>query len=366
MPKHKKNLTNKTQPQVPRNKKQPRKILLLTALTLTVLSLVIGISFWKGNSPNSKLITAAVSKPANDELNSVQKAAYVPNNLKPTSPSSQKKEVSLGLDFSQGKGEFTGTLIVPANKPAEMINGQVRLMHELREGDKIRMSGEIIGLITRAEPFIPKPDNPSDPPPPPGAVYSRVIGTAKRVVDTLLYLHTKDETIKTTPEHPFYVEGKGWVEAGRLKNGDLIKTQAGSPIAVEFTELRQERTTVHNLRVEDTETFYVGEGKLLVHNGGPCVPEGTIFFRGGNSLTARTIDVKIKDGLVQPTHGISLNTTAEGLERFGGAHRIDFIPDELQIIQRGKAGHFEIVPKEAMPLERFQELLNQVRLVAPQ
>lgn len=49
------------------------------------------------------------------------------------------------------------------------------------------------------------------------------------------------------------------------------------------------------------------------------------------------------------------------VEKFGGAYKITSIPDELQIIHRGRAEHFEIVPKKDMPLETFQNLLNQVK-----
>ena len=51
------------------------------------------------------------------------------------------------------------------------------------------------------------------------------------------------------------------------------------------------------------------------------------------------------------------------MEQFGGAYKVESIPRELDIIQRGKdLDHFEIVPREAMTLERFKELLQQVKL----
>jgi hypothetical protein len=51
------------------------------------------------------------------------------------------------------------------------------------------------------------------------------------------------------------------------------------------------------------------------------------------------------------------------VKKFGGAYRVKEIPDELQIIQRGKdLSHYEIVPKNPMPLEKFVELLKKVKL----
>ncbi len=67
------------------------------------------------------------------------------------------------------------------------------------------------------------------------------------------------------------------------------------------------------------------------------------------------------NGMVQSTHGVSVNTNASGLERFGGARQISTVPDGLQIIQRGaNVSHFEIVPSRPMSPEQFQQLLNKV------
>jgi RHS repeat-associated protein len=91
---------------------------------------------------------------------------------------------------------------------------------------------------------------------------------------------------------------------------------------------------------------------------------GITVYRGGSKIEVRDIDVKIKDGLVQSTRGPSLNLDPAKVEKFGGAYRVESIPDELQIIQRGvNASHYEIVPKNPMPLERFIELVKQVKLV---
>jgi len=94
-------------------------------------------------------------------------------------------------------------------------------------------------------------------------------------------------------------------------------------------------------------------------------PSDVSIFRGGNSLEARTIDFKTDKatGLVKTTHGLSLDVSAEAMSRFGGAFRIDSLPEGLQIIQRGKKlGHFEIVPTSPITPERFQELLNLIKI----
>jgi hypothetical protein len=94
-------------------------------------------------------------------------------------------------------------------------------------------------------------------------------------------------------------------------------------------------------------------------------PTNIDVYRGGADLTVRPGDVRVdrQTGLVQTTHGLSLDTDAAGLARFGGARRVASIPGELQVAQRGRREtHFEIVPKQPMTMDRFQELVSQIVL----
>lgn len=93
-------------------------------------------------------------------------------------------------------------------------------------------------------------------------------------------------------------------------------------------------------------------------------PRKVDVYRGGRSLEVKPGEIKVgRDGLVQPTHGLSLETDPSGLGRFGGASRVRSIPDELQIVQRGKRDtHFEVLPEEPMTPDRYQELVRRIEL----
>jgi len=190
----------------------------------------------------------------------------------PADAKTKQEETHLELNLSQGGDPFDETLIVPASKMSLLTNGLSKPARQLKAGDRIAMTGGHIALVKKAEtriytlPLSQEPDIQ-------GNVMGRVLGTTKRLTNRLLYLYTQDELIKTTPEHPFAVAGKGWVPAGRLQHGDRIQSAAGRLITVEHIQVRQERQMVYNLRVEGTHTFFVGRNKLLVHNGGDCVPE---------------------------------------------------------------------------------------------
>lgn len=94
-------------------------------------------------------------------------------------------------------------------------------------------------------------------------------------------------------------------------------------------------------------------------------PSKIDVFRGGMDMTVGTGEIRVdrQTGLVETTHGLSLDTDPAALVRFGRAHKVKSIPDELQIMQRGRRDtHFEIVPKTPMSPERYQELVSQIVL----
>ena len=91
------------------------------------------------------------------------------------------------------------------------------------------------------------------------------------------------ETLTCTPEHPFFVPGTGWVEAGSLGIGTSIVTRAGPQMAVTALTWQKNKAeelaagssgssfggyTVYNLTVDGDHTFFVGitGGGTWVHN----------------------------------------------------------------------------------------------------
>ena len=100
---------------------------------------------------------------------------------------------------------------------------------------------------------------------------------------------------------------------------------------------------------------FIGENGILVHN--------RCKYRGGKyKPRAKDIAIDPETGLVQPTKGISVNTDPSKVQQFGKVSRVDSIPSELKFIKTGGPGHYEIVPKKAMTLERYQELLDQITI----
>ena len=84
----------------------------------------------------------------------------------------------------------------------------------------------------------------------------------------VLDLTLDGETITTTPEHPFYVQGLGWVPAGELQPGAAIRTASGTWGQVRTSVARNTPQTMYNLTVAEAHTFFVGDAQWLVHNTG--------------------------------------------------------------------------------------------------
>jgi hypothetical protein len=92
-------------------------------------------------------------------------------------------------------------------------------------------------------------------------------------------LTLQGEQITTTPEHPFYVEGYGWIPAGELWVGaEISQVHAGTgrvtQVSIAFAPQR-----MYNLTVAQAHTFFVGSGQWLVHNA--CSGEFSIIDWSG-------------------------------------------------------------------------------------
>ncbi|MFT9078474.1 polymorphic toxin-type HINT domain-containing protein [Ethanoligenens sp.] len=96
----------------------------------------------------------------------------------------------------------------------------------------------------------------------------RVVRTYVHETYELVHVHVGNEEIKTTREHPFWVIKKGWVGAGELKPGDILKLESGKAQPVQSISVEKLGTpvAVYNFEVADWHTYFVGNNNILVHN----------------------------------------------------------------------------------------------------
>jgi hypothetical protein len=80
------------------------------------------------------------------------------------------------------------------------------------------------------------------------------------------------EEIRTTPEHPFSVEGKGWTAARDLKSFDRLATTSSTSSSIDSVQWMRTPSKVYNFEVEDYHTYFVSANgtEVWVHNA--CTP----------------------------------------------------------------------------------------------
>lgn len=97
----------------------------------------------------------------------------------------------------------------------------------------------------------------------------RVVRVYRNHVSKLVRVNVGNDqghTILTTTEHPFFVKGQ-WIEAGKLKAGDPLKTLNGFDCeVVSIQKLDTSDVQVFNFEVEENHNYFVGEDGVLVHN----------------------------------------------------------------------------------------------------
>ena len=86
----------------------------------------------------------------------------------------------------------------------------------------------------------------------------------------LVHIIFGGEEIVSTPDHPYYVAGRGFVNACQLCIGSPLLDSDGKIFEIEQIYKEQleknEEVTVYNFQVEDWHTYHVGEMEVLVHN----------------------------------------------------------------------------------------------------
>jgi RHS repeat-associated protein len=91
-----------------------------------------------------------------------------------------------------------------------------------------------------------------------GPVVAKEVQEVFERTGRVLHLHVGGQVIRTTAEHPFWVQGAGWLPADELRAGELLLGHDGQWVAVEEVLDTGEYERVYNLRIADYHTYFVG------------------------------------------------------------------------------------------------------------
>gem|GEM_PF-4271587 len=100
-----------------------------------------------------------------------------------------------------------------------------------------------------------------------------------RDVDTVTF--SDGATVTCTPQHPFYVHGRGFVPAGDLKSGDEVAGADGALDPVVSVAKHTGVATVYNFEVAGDHTYFVASSPhgLWVHNSCDQLARGRQMHR---------------------------------------------------------------------------------------
>ena len=135
------------------------------------------------------------------------------------------------------------------------------------------------------------------------------------------------EHITTTPEHPVWIDGKGWTPAHDLRIGDQAIAASGAHLVVVDLRERGADVEVYNFRVADWHTYFVGESNVWVHN--EC---------GGKLPYAELEDHPSVGSGKNFTQAQKRNILAKNRERNGGVLRDDRTGELLETPQKHMKG----------------------------
>ena len=176
----------------------------------------------------------------------------------------------------------------------------------------------------------------------------KVVDTMGRVAPSYRLLRTEQGEFKVTGEHPLWVQGKGWTEAERVAEDDVIAGENGD-LLVQANEAVAAPLRVYNFTVANTSNYFVGRGGMWAHNAGPCSIE--LYTKAWKKLTSkqkgfraeREVFVDMKNRGYEPV-GKSFNPSGKSpdaaFKEWDGQTGIDGL-------YKDKAGNYVIVESKA-------------------
>jgi RHS repeat-associated protein len=206
----------------------------------------------------------------------------------PTPPDQELKRELLGLGLQAGAGLFKAGVnavaaavaraeaAVAARAEAEAVAAAARGIGCFVAGTEIQTSEGIKNIEDIKVGDWVLSDDPNTPG---GVIYKQVLQTFAHDTARLVDIYINGEKITTTEEHPFWVQGVGWVAAKDLTAGAHLQTKTESWLAIDKVEMHTALTMVYNFEVAGFHTYFVSDVGLLVHNSCSDFPKGAWISR---------------------------------------------------------------------------------------
>jgi hypothetical protein len=189
------------------------------------------------------------------------------------------------MEFSTQIAPWDLTCFV-AGTPIKMADGSIKVIESVKAGDKVLSWNESTGKNELR------------------TVLNAFRKETKLIVELKL---SNGKLIETTPDHPFYVSKRGWVEAGKLNLNDKLLDEAHSEVQIQSINIVGKQVPVYNLEIEGNHTYYAHG--VLVHNVNCFVnttPDGGKVISDHSGKILAEIDPK---GTIKVIDGQALKST---------------------------------------------------------
>ncbi|MBG9736744.1 polymorphic toxin-type HINT domain-containing protein [Paenibacillus alvei] len=145
-----------------------------------------------------------------------------------------------------GKGRAIGGCNCFTADTKVLTDGGEKNIEDLEVGDKVLSKNEETGETA----------------------YKEVTHLYRNDKEVIYELTVGDQVIETTDNHPFLVEGKGWVLAVDLQVKDKLQQSNGNTLTIDNIKIvkHDEKVKVYNFTVADFHTYFVSELGIWVHN----------------------------------------------------------------------------------------------------
>lgn len=184
-------------------------------------------------------------------VNAVTRVIEISRKLKALLGAKLSQATAAVVDRLPGIGKTTEELATDGLKAACFVVGTMVLtvdglqpIENLVVGDKV-VAGDPIAATQQVYP---------------------ITATFIHTVPVVLDLCVGGTRITCSPEHPLWVSGVGWREAGTLHVGDALLTQEGGPSQIDSVERHQGAFTVYNIEVAGIQAYCVSELGIIAHN----------------------------------------------------------------------------------------------------
>ncbi len=178
-----------------------------------------------------------------------------------------------------------------------------------------------------------------------------VLETYVREDNKLIHLIINGEEIVTTDNHPFYVQGRGFIEAGGLLIGDKLISVSGEDLIIEdySIETIEKPVSVYNFQVEDFHTYFVSNCTVWVHND--CTPEQLRKnYADGEKAELKQYELELKEH-PNTKRQVSIRAYDENGNLSTKRTRIDLLNDKGLIeVKATKTAPFTKNQRELFPL----------------